>query len=279
MEKILVNKELLSNYKSLLIVLENCDVYEIAVDDIIDIFCVAEPIDKDGKLYRSKDGFIKIAARASQTIERSISKDHKIIGTKLDCRLKERLEMLHGGVDMTSFSLSDKKKSDIDIYVPYDALEDVVLGGEIELSNCPSLEIDNEGNMIIAFGKSSKQPKRKDNNYAELIEGWHDAFGDFAPKTLKVKVESLSTFGDPSTNLSFSFKVCNKAAKKDFAEFVFMDCKDLYIEMSFPQKGSCEIFMSKMADGNIYVGFPELGISFICSSIQEYEHYCSKDDK
>ena len=273
----LVDKELLKYYKTLLVVLENCDVYEIAVDDILDIYCEAKPIGKKKNEYSTNDGFIKIAASASQTIECTISRNHEI-GTEWDHRLKERLEMCGGCADMTSFSLSDSKKSDIDIYVPYNPLEDINYGGEIELSNCPSFEIDNDGNMIIAFGERSKQPKRKDNNYAELIDGWKEAFGDFEPKVLKVKAERLSSFGDTQKNLSFYFKVRNKNSKKDFAELVFIDCKNVSAEMCFTKARNYEIVMSKMADGYIYVGIDGLGIDFTCSSVQEYNYYCSQDE-
>ena len=273
----LVDKELLRYYKTLLVVLENCDVYEIAVDDILDIYCVAKPIGKKKNEYSTNDGFIKIAASASQTIECTISSNQEI-GTEFDHRLKERLEMCGGCADMTSFSLRDSKKSDIDIYVPYNPLEDINHGGEIELSNCPSFEIDNDGNMIIAFGEHSKQPKRKDNNYAELIDGWEEVFGDFEPKVLKVKAGLLSTFGDTQTNFSFSFKVLNKNSKKDIANLVFIDCKNVSIEMCFTKKRNYEIVMSKMADGNIYVGIDGLGIDFTCSSVQEYNYYCSQDE-
>ena len=277
MENIHVNKELLRSYETLLVVLENCDIYEIAVEDILDIYCVAKPIGKKKNQYYTNDGFVKIVARASQTIEYLVSRNHEI-GTQWDYRLKERLEMCGICADMTSFSLRDNKKSDIDIYVPYNPLESIVRGGEIELSNCPSLEIDNDGNIIISFGERSKQPKRIDNNYAELIDGWKDAFGDFEPKVLKAKAVSWSSFGNSQTNFSFSFKVCNKNSKKDFVELVFLDCKDLSFEMFFTNKRNCEILMSKMADGHIYVGFDGLGIDFICSSIQEYDYYCTQED-
>lgn len=276
MEKIVVDKELLKEYKALLVVLENCDVYEIDVEDILDVYCVAELIDKKNCEYRTDDGFIKIAAKASNTIECSVLKDNEI-GTEWDHRLKERLEMCGSCADMTSFSLTNKKKHDINIYVPYDPLEGILHGTEIELSNCPSFEIDNDGNIIIAFGKSSKQPTRKDNNYAELVEGWKDAFGDYEPEILKVNAESLSTFGDEQKIFLFYFKICDKNSKRDFAKLVFMDCKEIDFEMFFLEKGDCEIVMSKMADGRIYVGFDGLGIDFICASVLEYDYYCNRD--
>ena len=276
MEKMLINKEFLKEYKSLLLVLENCDTYEISTADILDIYCEAELIDKSKNEYRTGDGFIKIAARALNTVECSVLKNNEI-GTERDYRLKERLEMCGSCADMTSFSLINKKGRDIDIYVPYDPLEGVLHNSEIELSNCPSFEMDNDGNITIAFGERSKQPKRKDNNYVELIKGWKDAFGDYEPEVLKVTAESLSTFGNEQRNCSFYFKICDKNSKKDFAEFVFMDCKDVAVEIFFPQERDCEIVMSKLADGRIYVGFDGLGIDFICASVLEYDYYCNHD--
>lgn len=273
MKTIVIDKEFLKGYQTLLIGLENCDVYEISVEDIIDIYCEVTLINEKKNEYRTDDGFIKISKKASNTIESSVLRDNET-GTKWDHRLKERLKMC-GGVDMTSFSLRDKQNREMEICVPYNPLEDIMHGSEIELSNCPSLEIDDMDNMIIAFGQSSKQPKRKDNNYNELVAGWKDTFGDYSPKVLKVKVESLSRFGDRKTNFSFYFEICDKNCKKGIAEFVFMDCKSIRVEMFFPEKGDCEIVMSKMMNGRIYVGFDGLGIDFICNSVIEYDYYCN----
>lgn len=274
-KKIVVDKEYIKCFKSILIGLENCDVYEIPVAYILDVYCEATLIGKSKNEYRTNDGFIKISAKASKIVECSVLQD-KEIGTEWDRRLKERLETCKGGADMTSFALRDKKKRDMDIYVPYDPLEDIMHGAEIELSNCPSFEVDNDGNMIIAFGESSKQPKRKDNNYYELIAGWEDAFGDYSTRVLKVKVKRLSTFGNKQKNFSFYFEICDKNCKKDVAELIFMDCKYIAMEIFFPEKGDCEIVMSKMADGRIYVGFDGIGIDFICDSVIEYDYYCNR---
>ena len=274
MKTIGIDKKFLKEYETLLVVLENCDIYEIDVADILDIDCVATLIKNKKNEYITDDGFIKIAARASTTVESRVLQDNAM-GTKWDYRLKERLEMCGGGADMTSFSLKDKENRELHVYVPYDPLVDIMGRDEIELSNCPSLEIDGEGNMMIAFGESSKQPKRKDNNYYELITGWKDAFGDYMPAKLKVKVKSLETFGCEKTNFLCHFAICDKKCKKDMATLVFMDCKHIEMEMFFPENGYCEIVMSKMADGGIYVGFDGMGIDFICSSIIEYGCYCN----
>ena len=269
-----IDKEFLKGYKSFLIVFENCDVFEIDMADILDVYCVAELVNEREKEYRTHDGFIKISAKASDAIERSVLKRNEI-GTEFDIRLKNRLGMCDGSADMTLFSLRDKRKRDLDIYVPYNPLEDID-HWEIEWSNCPSFDVDDEGNMIVEFGERSKQPKRKDNNYAELVEGWGEFFGNVAPEILQVKIESMLTFGKGQTNYSVAFKGCNKFSKKDTAELVFMDCRNVALEMFFSQKGDCEIMMSRMMDGRIYVGFDGLALGFDCASVMEYEYYCKR---
>ncbi|MGN0812134.1 MAG: hypothetical protein ACI4MQ_01305 [Candidatus Coproplasma sp.] len=277
MKNIVIDKEYLKGYKTLSIGLENCDVYKIDIKDILDVYCIAEKIGNSKKEYRTNDGFIKISARASQAVEYSVLRNHEI-GTEWDHRLKERLEMCGGGADMTSFSLNGKRKGDIDICVPFNPLEDIIHGNEIELSNCPSLEIDNDGNMIIAFGEQSKQPKRKDNNYSELVAGWKDALGEFEPKVLKVKMFSLETFGVEERYIIAYSTIRNKSLKENSITLVFKDCKSINVETFFPQNGNCEIVMSKKADGRIYVGFDGLGIDFTCSSVLEYNYYCNRDN-
>ena len=254
MEKIVIDKGTLKEYNSLLVVLENCDAYEIDVEDVLDVYCVAEPIIKKNGEYRTSDGFIKISARASQTVECSALHNDEM-RTERKWRFIERLETLDGAADMTSFSLRKKGERDLDIYVPYNPLENIIHGSEIELSNCPSFEVDGEGNMIIAFGERSRQAKRKDNNYSELIAGWTEAFGDYEPQILTVNAESLTTFGSEQQNFSLQFKIFDKNFTKDIAELVFMDCKDITIEMFFPKESTCEIVMSKMVDIIITVAF------------------------
>ena len=64
MEKIVINKEFLSGYKTLSIGFENCDDYKIDVADIVDVYCEVERIDGGRNEYRTRDGFIKISAFA-----------------------------------------------------------------------------------------------------------------------------------------------------------------------------------------------------------------------
>ena len=276
MEKMIINKELLNNYKTFLIVLENCDVYEIGVDNILDVYCEAELIDKNKNEYRTTDGFIKISANAMQTVKSYVAREGEM-NTEYDIRLKERLEICGNCADMTVFSLRDKNDTVIDIYVPYDPIESIINGSELDFSNCPSWHTDKDGNMIICFGESSKQPKRKDNNYADLIAGWKDTFGEREPKVLKVKIDMIYAFGQEQLNFNVAFKNCDKFSKWHFAELVFKDCQDVFTQMIFPIKGYCDIVMSKMSDRRIYVGFDGLGVEFTCASVFEYGYYCEKN--
>ncbi len=50
------------------------------------------------------------------------------------------------------------------------------------------------------------------------------------------------------------------------------------MRMCFPQRVDCEVAMSKMIDGRIYVAFDGLGIDFVCASICEYEYYCNQGE-
>lgn len=261
-----VDKQFLKQYKTLCIMLENLEWYEIDVEDILDIYCEIESIGKQKNQFRTNDGFIKISANAAQLEEYSVLQNPRT--SKISTyRLQKRLELC-GGVDMTYFSLQDQERNHIDIHVPYDPLEEIFHGNEIELSNCPSLEIDTDGNMIVAFGASSKQPKRKDNNYAELVTGWTEIFGAFEPKELHIFVHSLKLFGVDEKTVSLSFQMQTPSCKKQFAKLVFTDCKNISIELFFPEKGECNILMSKMASGQIYVGLEGLGVEFVCASVK-----------
>lgn len=270
METMVVNNEFLKGYKNLSVVLENGDVFEFDVHEILHVNCSITALDKKGKAYFSDDGVIKISEKAMQKVEKSVLENG---GEQEGAVLfKQRLEVCDGCADMVMFSLMDEQGKSLEIYVPYDPLTEVIDGEEIEYSNCPSVEFDEDGNAIILFGKSSKKPQRIDNNYAELIEGWGELFGDYEPEILKVKAESLSTWGKSNWFL-FEFKICDKQSKIKRLGLIFKDCSSFTAEQFFPIKKGCVIVMSKMLDGQIFVGLDGLGIEFICGSVWEYGKY------
>ena len=117
------------------------------------------------------------------------------------------------------------------------------------------------------------------NDRLPLRALWKEAFGENEPEVLKAVVNSLSTFGDGQMNFSLGVTLRDKLGGKDCVEFVFMDCQNVDMEMFFPGSGECEIVMSKMMDGRIYVAFDGLYISFTCASVLEYEYYCKQLDE
>lgn len=267
-KRIIMDKKFLNSFNNVIIGFENCDVFEVDVADILDFYCVAK---SNGSIYVASDGFIKISDSASDVIEWCCKETKSKLDS--DCFLKSRLKTCEPAADISSFLLKNQLQT-VEIAVPYAPLESVLSGGEIELTNCPSLEIDEGGNMIIRFGESSKQPRRKDNNYSEIILGWKDYFGEYSPKRLTVKAESLSTFGENRYNLSFEFSIRDKKCQKDYAQLVFMDVKDYGIETYFSKVSKCELQISRLKDGRIYVGIMQMGIEFTCAEIVEYEYYC-----
>lgn len=277
MERLVINNDLLSKSKALIIGFENCDAYEIDAKEVLDIYCETTSIGGT-KSYRTNDGFIKISSSASKTTE-SFAAHTDSTETAWNACLIDRLRWCRGAADITSFSVKGDGCGNVDVYVPYDPLENALTGGELELSNCPSFETDKDGNMLIYFGKSSKQPSRKDNDYSKLVRGWKDAFGDYSPKVLSVKAMELSSFGEEKTNLSFRFKILGGKFDKKIAELVFFDCKSTSMKMLFPQKCDCKIVMSKMIDDRIYVAFDGVGVDFTCKSIFEYEYYCNREEQ
>ena len=271
MEKIIINKEFLKDYKSLEIVFENTDEYKLTIEDVLEIHLIVKVEDKD---YYIEDGYIKISNNASN-IKETYTIVNNLQNTEWDQPLKERLTS-DSGVDVTSIYLIDKNNKDLLLLAPYGPLEDIMHGCEIELSNCPSAEIDKEGNILIEFGKSSKQPTRIDNNYHDLIKGWSDAFPNFKPKILKVKLIEIQYHSN--NYASIYFIICNKEYKNHYAEIIFKNCKDINVETFFPSNRNCEIVMSKLINGLIYVGIDGLDIDFICSNVYERSYYNKKDD-
>lgn len=58
----------------------------------------------------------------------------------------------------------------------YDPIINCLCVCDVEYSNCPADEIDENGDMLILFGKLSRSPKRIDDNYYNLIEGLSAVF-------------------------------------------------------------------------------------------------------
>lgn len=266
----IIDKTTLLAYPHLSLGFENCDDYLLSTVDILDIRFSIKRIGKDENLYRAGDGYIKIAASALLTRERSF------LSNRIDDSetLGERLAMC---ADVCSISLEGKGDDKIIFYLPYDPLCDVMHGNEIDMTNSPSCEWNEAGDVIISYGSYSKQPKRKDNDYVSLVEGWDERYGTVCPKTLKIKARSLGFFGEKNDSLFLSFDIKNKELRSRGENFVFFDVQLRSLQVYYPVCGDSELVMAKMSNGRIYVGLAGLGFDFTCSAIEEWEHRCSRD--
>ena len=72
-------------------------------------------------------------------------------------------------------SLITREKRKIHINIPYAPIESFFIGC-VQLSDCHSLEIDDEYNLIIKYGNLSLMPKRNELNIEDIVENWNDMF-------------------------------------------------------------------------------------------------------
>lgn len=168
--------------------------------------------------------------------------------------------------DICVFDIVYKANKCIQIYVPYDPIEEVVHRSEIDYSNCPSFEIDENGDMEIRFGDLSRLPILKRNNYIDLVDGWQAVFGDYRPKKLKMSVDLFKTDFEQNETCYIEIigDILNKKMKHKTVSFGFIDCERTVIEY-WGSVGKSELFMSKMLDGRIYAGIGD-SLSIICKS-------------
>lgn len=276
-ETIVLNKDSLKDYKRILIGLENLDDFDIDIADVLDISCEAYrylgDIRYDGQ-YHTDDGYIRLSERArhiySDDYYAYVKDDDRTEECEEDERNSDDYFMLENRMtqcnDMCVFSLLDKNDKWINIYVPYDALEEVVDRCEIDYANCPSFEIVENGDMEIRFGKLSKNLIIPRNNYSELVTNWHEVLGDFNPKKLKLKVDGYAVQYEKNDDcfVSISGTILNKKRKGNNIMFFFKNC-DMIKTNTYQKSKTTHVLMSMLCNGKIYVGF-ERFLSVSCSS-------------
>lgn len=100
----------------------------------------------------------------------------------------------------------------------------------------------------------------------------------YKPKVLKVTIHSCGTFGMKNNDVYCCFEIRGIQNKGRKAELLFFDCKDIAWSFEYTKNGDCEIVMTKMADGRIYVGFADLSAEFTCSQILESDYYNKQNE-
>ena len=253
-----IDKSTLKDIKSITLNTENVESFSIPSHLILDAdFIILDKRNKDDD-YRTQSGYIKFANEAADIIEGKSDEDSD------QCTLGERLL---GYCDVCVLDILFNDGSSFCIQLPYNPLTESMHGAEIELSNCPSIEFDENNDLVLCFGEKSRQFKRVDNNYSDLILGWKEKFGDACPDIIKGRLDGLSSFGnDFEQNFDISFKSCNLPGKAIRLRFINVTQCDL--DLTFDQ-AYCELRMSRTSTGKIYVDI-EGTLTFFCSCIYVY---------
>ncbi len=183
--------------------------------------------------------------------------------------------------DITQVHIYFNDGSRIWFFVPYDPLEEEMHGSEIDLSNCSSAELDENGNVLILFGKSSHSYNRVDNNYEDLIIGFKDEIPNKINKPLKVKIEEISNTESDyrCPRLFVDVRVQDKAYRNKYLRLVFADVKDLSLQIN-PDTlyETLELVASRISTGDIFVEFGS-ELNFYCQCIKTYSDYCNDENK
>lgn len=179
--------------------------------------------------------------------------------------LRDRLEMC---CDIESFLLCGNDKK-VRIYLQYDPLKDS-FGNDKEYSNCPSFEVGTDEKMKICFGDLSKQPKRIDNNYHQLVKGWCDVF-EQTPDSFCATFGGMTFFSSQQNGKNDCIKMQLNTQLKTktgvVATFCFFGVSDLFQPPWGYGNDEYDIRMSKMANGKIFVSFGDDNLEFVCDEI------------
>lgn len=250
-----VDKSTLKDIESITLNTENFESFNIPSSLLLDADFVI--LDKRNKSddYRTQSGYIKFANEAADITEgdNGEDSDRYTLG-----------ERLLGYYDVTAVNVVFKDGSCFYVYLPYDPLEESMHGTEIELSNCPSIEFDDNNDLLLFFGDKSKQFRRIDNNYPDLIFGWQDQFGTSCPDVIKGRLDGLTSSGnDFNRKFDISFKSCNLPGKTLCLRF--FNVTDCDLDLSFDQSYR-DLSMSRTSTGKIYVDIQGT-VNFFCTCV------------
>ncbi len=274
----------LKDIKYISLALENCEGFDIEAKYILDIWFDEihmgvgyNPKNKvyDGRLVLSKDCLDLLS---------SVAYVEFVDGTTgLDVYDKDTLKLrnrLLNCCDITQVHIYFNDGSRVWFFVPYDPLEDEIHGREIDLSNCSSAEFDENGNVLILFGKSSHSYNRVDNNYEDLILGFRDEITNKITKPLKVKIEEISNTESDyrCPRLFVDVRVQDKAYRNKNLKLVFEDIKDLTLEINTDAlQKTVELMSSRISTGDIFVEFGT-ELNFYCQCIKTYSAFCNDEN-
>ncbi len=152
-------------------------------------------------------------------------------------------------------------------------------GGEVDLSNCPSAELDGNGDLLILFGTSSHAYKRTDNNYSDLVIGLKDEIKKPLEKPLQIMLTSFSDNENDYRCPRFFLgaRLMNKGYSGKKIQLVFEDVRDISFDIDFEEEGKRHLWMSRISTGDIFVEIENL-CAFYCHGAKTYSRYAGERD-
>ncbi|MBQ8749419.1 MAG: hypothetical protein IJZ29_03015 [Clostridia bacterium] len=255
----------LNDIKNITLKLKNGDAFHIAVNDILAInfdniedtgdgcYCCGsynKTMADDGMIIVSKNAFKHLG---------EISKCQLADGTTLlDNYPIESFyfyERVKDCCDICEIAVEFKVGNNLLFRVPFKPLEEYIHGYEVELSNCPSCELTENGDLLILFGKSSKSYKRIDNNYNDLIFGLHESIKQPVNDILEIKVNSISKdYGKFFSEICLNCQVLNDGFDNVNLELHFLNVSKVAFETtSYEEQFKQGLLMSKMGNNRIFV--------------------------
>ncbi|MBQ8749418.1 MAG: hypothetical protein IJZ29_03010 [Clostridia bacterium] len=272
-----ITNENLKNIKSVTLGLENCDSYTFNVRDILAINfenIIERCREDDGECYYNTiadDGQITISKDAFEVLGEFATEEFADGTTWLDSEPAENFyfyNRINQYCDVCFISIEFKDGTELQFDVPYEPLEENIHGTEVELSNCPSCELTENGDLLILFGNSSKSYKRIDNNYQDLIFDLEYSIEKPINEILEIELNSMNnSIGCYFDNLILDCKLINKNFKGVNLNLKFLDVTNIIFSTYFEDKmDSHQLVMSKMKDGRIFV---QIGcfLNFECAGI------------
>ena len=263
--------------KKLLISCENCDWFTIHPKDILEIslLCYDDGIVNGRETrYTRVSGYIRLKESTREALsdlgkwEKKEGFDHSF--SILENRLRECKDIcwidLYIGKNRYSLSAG------------FDPVCDFRCN-EIEYSNCSSVDFLPNGEVLIGVGEHSTQPRRTDNDFLGVIEGFDkvfpdfEGFGDTENGRMLCTLERANFFyPDESPLVLCTELVCkNKGWRGTELRLLFdsPEMQSFMFERQMLNSADFGLTVMPLQNGQLVVSFSDYydGICFICKKI------------
>ncbi|MDE6605737.1 MAG: hypothetical protein K2K85_06960 [Clostridia bacterium] len=283
-----ITKDTLLQIDRISLVLENCKVYDIKSKDIVDIwfneiqtrkhkyygleydyedeYSYYQKVD-NGRIVLSKNAFNKLSSFAydiytdeTPALERDSEDVYYLSNRILGSRW----------CDICQIDIFFKDGTDINFYVDCDPIVDHKFDRELEYSNCPSAELDVNGDMLILFGKSSRTFHRIDNDYFNAIEGLEKFLHKRFNGEISVIIESIDNCvccSYAKRELYMETIMQNKGYLNKHLPLKFSGVKEFTFDLDFNNKARKQFLISPTENGEYFVQF-DCDCNFFCKKIE-----------